>query len=204
VARVADRLHVLAQQRLRQTTADRVAAILATVPLDRAPEFADAYRAAVATTVQGGQRAAAQMALAYMAAYFPPEENPDLAMVLEPILLTPDDPGAIAGLARLWELLGEGMDEAEAREAAEGWAGDLASNNVQTAAREGLDEGARVGEYEGRWRLEPNPGACEWCLFLADTGARYHSAETVPVPHSPNNPHHRGGPCGCSPAPGEE
>ena len=174
-----------------------VAGTLAGVTLDRSEQLRDAYALTTSRIVSGGQRAAAQLAIAYVGSYVRPVRPPDVSRALTGMLITPGDDGAIVGLLRLWSLLDEGVQEAQARSEAGQLAGGFAQQNVRSAMSAGLDEGAGAADREPRWRLEPNPGACAWCQYIAETGARYLSADSVPVPHGTPS----GGPCGCSPAP---
>ena len=137
---LADRIHTLAQQRLRATTGQAVAGMLAAVTLERSDGLRDAYAAATARTVSGGQRAAARLAVAYIAAYAPPAEPPNLARALDGLLITPESDGAIVGLLRLWSLLDDGVEELEARAEAGQLAGGFAQQNVRSAMSAGLDE----------------------------------------------------------------
>jgi hypothetical protein len=203
---LVDEWHRVAQERLQTATGAAAEQALLRITLDRAPYVMGAYASGVSRLLGGGQLAAGQLALAYMAAYMPPRHPPDLTRALAPVAVTPASPQSTAGLARLWRLLDEDVPEGEARESAGFYASGVAVGNLQQAERLGMDEGADAAELEGpvRYRLHPNPGACHWCLFIADTGARYLTAASVPVPHSPSNPKQKGGVCRCSPAVGEE
>lgn len=198
-----DELHQRAQQQLREATGNAVAGVVNSITLeDRSPQVIAGYRTATSRLTAGGQRAAAQLALAYLAAYAPPVEEADVGEALDGVGVSASSASSVAGLLRLWRMVDDGDDEADAREAAGNYAAGVAADELHAAERAGLDEGARAGDMEGlRWRLEPNAGACEWCLFIASTGARYLEAESVPVPHSPDNASHPGGICQCSVAP---
>lgn len=192
-----DALHVRAQGRVQDAVGGTVTRLTHAIPLEPTEEAHVAYTTAVSRVVSGGQRKAFQLALAYINAYYPPVLPVDKSAVA---YASPQSPTAGAGWDSLFTELGQGVAEAEARATAGSVAGGTAQSTVQTAQRVGLDEGARVTDREPRWRLEPNAGACDWCQFIASTGARYLSAVTVPVPHSRDNPRHPGGPCGCAPA----
>ena len=195
---VADTLHRQAQNHLQRVVGGTVAGMLGVVTLDRSQDVRSGYAAATPRVVSAGQWQAAQLAAAYVAAYAPPVREVDLAGAID--LATPDSPNSVVGLLRLWSLLDDGEEESAAREAAGSYAGGLASADLQGATRSGLDEAASAAEREPRWRLEPNPGACEWCRFSAETGARYLDASSVPVPHAAGG-EHPGGACLCTPAP---
>lgn len=176
-----------------------VAGMLASVSLeDRSPELRAAYARATSQVVAGGQRQAGEFALAYVGAYLPAREPPDLEEALD--VMTPENPGALVGLLALWSMIDEGAEELAARLDAGNLAASHAEVDMQRAVRDGLDEGARISHRSPRWRLEPNDDACEWCRFIGDTGARYLDAGSVPIPHGVT----RGGPCGCEPALEEE
>lgn len=197
----ADELHQQAQSRLRAAARRLVAALVLAVPLDDVAMARD-FPVAVSRVVAGGQWQAARLALAYIRAHVAPLRPPNLAAALEDVLVTPESAHALAGLEQLRQLLEQGVDEPVARQTAGFQAGNIASTDVQAASRAGLDEAARAaGRPEVMWRLQPGPSACEWCTFIAGTGARYLSAESVLIPHSPVNPIHPGGPCGCEAAP---
>jgi hypothetical protein len=195
-----DRIHQQAQQRLRSAVRASVAGMLATVPLDRTDEIRGAYATATARVVNGGEWQAAKLAAAYVGTKAPPVRDLDLAHALEGRLLTPESDNALVGILRLWHTLDEGEAEAAARASAGEYAAGLAETDLQGATRDALDEAADAAGREPRWRLEPDDGACAWCQFIADSGAIYLSAETVPIPHSPGG-EHPGGACNCSPAP---
>jgi len=186
-----DRLHRQAQARLQRSTGRHVASVLGAITLDsRAPVVRDTYARATAGIIAGGQRAAGQLALAYMAVHAPPVTRPDLTRALQGTLITPESPGAIVGLLRLWSLVDQEVDPVTARVEAGSFAANLAEGDLQAAKRAGLDEAERAGDVSGRWYLEPGPNACDWCQQIADTGARYLDADTVPFHNS----------CDCAPA----
>ena len=193
-----DQLHRQAQNQLQRAVGGTVAGIVGAITLDRSPAVRDGYALATSRVVSAGQWQAAQLAATYIAAYAPPVRDLDLDRALD--LATPDSPNSVVGLLRLWTLLDDGAEEEEARDAAGSYAGGLASADLQGATRSGLDEATSAAGREPRWRLEPNPGACEWCRFLADTGPRYLDASSVPVPHAAGG-EHPGGACLCTPAP---
>lgn len=197
-----DQIHRQAQSNLRDGVSTSVARMLAQISLDRTPEVRDAYAAATARIINAGQWQAAQLAQTYIGVLAPPVRDVDLegALINAGRVVTEDDGRAVGGLLRMWHLLDEGVDEADARAEAGTFAGDMAATTLQGASRDALDEATAAAAREPRWRLEPNPGACEWCQFIADTGARYLSAESVPIPHSPGG-EHPGGVCQCGPAP---
>jgi len=190
---LADRIHQQAQHRLRQTTGAQVAGVL--LAADR--RSTAAYAAAVAWIVAGGQRASVRLAAAYIAAYAPLLEPVNVARALRRILIGPDSDVAAAGLLRLSELLDQGVELELALTQAQAYASGLAQGALQDSERAGLDEAANAAGRRPRWRLQPDVGACDWCEFIASTGARYLTAGSVPVPHGTPS----GGPCGCSPAP---
>ena len=195
-----DTWHRTAQAQLRRTTATAAAHEVNAVALDRSAALTDAFAFAMSQIITGAQLTSARWALAYMAAVAPPQRPPDLNLALARVQVTPEDPRATAGLTRLWEALDNDVPEDLARAAAGSFAGGVATDGVQAAMRSALDEGTDASGAVVRWRLDAAPGACAWCQFLADTGARYLEADTVPVPHSPANARHPGGVCGCSPA----
>lgn len=175
--------------------------MLATVSLDARDEVTrTAFATATSRVVNGGEWQAAKLAAAYVGTIAPPVRDLDLAHALEDRLLTPESDNALVGILRLWHLLDEDEDEARARASAGEYAAGLAETDLQGATRDALDEAADAAGREPRWRLEPDDAACEWCQFIADTGAVYLSADTVPIPHSPGGAH-PGGACNCSPAP---
>lgn len=180
----------------------QVADLVLAAPIAPDPEVLAAYATAVVRTVAGGQRGAGQLAVSFIGAYVPPVVRVDLDRALLGLLVRPGDPVASAGLELLSSLIADGVREAEAREAAAAHASGLAQSQLNAANRAGLDEAVRASGREPRgWRLEASDGACEWCQFIAGTGERYLSAASVPVPHAPDNEHHPGGACSCSPAP---
>lgn len=194
-----DQLHVAAQNRIQRTVGQQLANLLRVVPLEREAAVRAAFATASSRIIAGGQWEGASLALAYVNTLAPPVATVDLAPI-EASLVTAESPVAIGGLAKLFETLDLGADELEARDTAGLFASGIGEGEVQGTSRLALDEGVRASGRAPRWRLEPNVGACEWCLFIAGTGARYLSAQTVPVPHARDNPIHPGGPCGCSPA----
>jgi hypothetical protein len=195
-----DAMHAQAQRVVRDGVSGSVAALIDQVTLERSPEVRDAYATAVARLINGGHVQSARMAAQYIGTLAPPVRSVDLATILADRAVEPNSGMALGGLLRLWSLLDDDVDEAEARALAGTFGGDLAATNLQGTMRATLDEATDAAEREPRWRLEPSPAACEWCRFIADTGARYLSAETVPIPHSPGGAH-PGGVCGCTPAP---
>jgi hypothetical protein len=195
-----DVVHRQAQNNLQAAVRSSVAGMLAVVSLDRTPEIRTGYAIATSRVVNAGQWQAARFAAAYVAAYAPPVRDLDFGGMLAARALTPESDGAHVGILRLWHLLDDGRDEVGARIAAGEYAGGLAETDLQATSRLALDEAANAAEREPRWRLEPDPGACEWCRFIADAGARYSTAESVPIPHSPGG-RHPGGACNCVPAP---
>jgi hypothetical protein len=194
-----DLLHVAAQNRIQRTVGQQLANLLRVVPLERQDAVRAAFAQASSRIIAGGQWKAATLGLAYVGTLAPPVDTVDLAAI-DATLVTADSAAAGAGLAKLFETLDLGVEELEARDTASLWASGIGEGEVQGTSRLALDEGVRASRREPRWRLEPNSGACEWCLFIAGTGARYLSAQTVPVPHARDNPRQPGGPCGCSPA----
>jgi len=158
------------------------------------------FALAMAELISGGQQASAQLALAYVSALAPPVEPPDLVMALASVAVTPESPQATAGLGRLWRLLDDDVELDEAVSSAASYASGVATGGMQAAQRAALDEGVRSAQVKMRWRLNPSPGACVWCQFIADTGARYLRADSVPKPHGPANKENPGGICNCAPA----
>jgi hypothetical protein len=193
-----DSLHVAAQNRIQRTVGQQLANLLRVVPLEREAAVRAAFATASSRIIAGGQWKGASLALAYVNTLAPPVAAVDLAAI-EATLVTAESPAANVGLGKLFEALDLGAGELEARDEASLFASGIGEGEVQGTSRLALDEGVRASGREPRWRLEPNSGACEWCLFVAGTGARYLSAQTVPVPHARDNPRHPGGPCGCSP-----
>lgn len=167
---------------------------------DRDEDTREDYATATSRIVIGGQWQAARLAVAYVGTIAPPRRDVDLAHALGGRLLTPESDNAVVGLLRLWHTLDQGEDEAAARASAAEYAAGLAETDVAGAARDALDEAADASGRSPRWRLEPDDGACAWCQFIADSGAIYLSADSVPIPHSPGG-EHPGGACNCSPAP---
>jgi hypothetical protein len=195
-----DAIHRQAQNRLQAAVRGSVAGMLSVVTLDRSDVVRTGYATATARVVNAGQWQAARLAAAYVGTYAPLVHDLDLARVLADRQLSPESDMALVGILRLWHLLDDGLGEVDARASAGEYAGGLAETDLQATSRVALDEAALAAEREPRWRLEPDPGACEWCLFVASTGARYLSAESVPIPHSPGGKH-PGGACNCVPAP---
>jgi hypothetical protein len=160
---------------------------------DRSAEIRDAYAATTARIVTGGQRQAAMIAAAWVASYAPVDlSHFSVDADLAPHLMAPDDSAAIVGLLRLWSLVDEGEDEAQARADAGLWAGGIAGGHVLEAERVGADAAAHATGRRPRWRKVPNDDACDWCLKVADGGFRYWEAETVPFHAAPG-----GGVCRC-------
>lgn len=176
----ADLDHHRAQQRLQQLTRAAVNALLLRITLDRSEQVRDAYALQNSRLIAGGQHQAVMFAFAYIAAYAAPQTPPEPARALDGRLVTPETPSALVGLLRLWALLDQDTPEFEARQAAGSYAGGLASGDVLSAQRGGLDEAARVSGRRVRWRKQLSPDACEWCRTIAAGGARYHAADTVP------------------------
>lgn len=176
----ADREHQRAQLRLAHATRAAVYALLAAITLDRTPLVRQAYALQNSRIIAGGQHQSVMFAFAYMAALAAPTTPPLVDRALEGRLTTPETPSAIVGLLRLWNLLDHGTPEAEARAQAGSYAGGLASGDLLSAQRGGLDEGARASGRRVRWRKQLSADPCEWCAMIASGGARYHSADSVP------------------------
>ncbi len=175
-----DDTHRRAQLALQDRIGATVTGLLMTITLDRSQQIRDAYATANARLIAGGEHQAARLALAYFAAYAPPRTPPDLGRALAPMLMTPENPGAIVGLLRLWALLDQDTPELQARQEAGSFTANLAGGDLNAATRVGLDEAARAAGRRPRWRKIPSPGACDWCRMIASGGARYHSADSVP------------------------
>jgi hypothetical protein len=196
-------MHQVAQANLRDQVGETVRKVLAHYiqpAIERTPLARDAYANAISTVINGGQWQAAKLASAYIGSLAEPVRSLDLEAALADRLTTPESGNAVVGLLKLWHDLDEGLDPDEALAQAGDLAAGLAETSLQGASRDALDEATRAADREPRWALLAADGACEWCQFLADTGARYLAAESVPVPHSPGGPH-PGGVCNCSPMP---
>jgi len=179
-----DGMHRRAQQQLQQTVMAAAAGLLNVITLERTQTVRDAYAGAHSRLVAAGQQRAALLALAYVGAYAPARTPPDLATALTATLITPEHPGAIVGLLRLWALLDQGTPETEARTQAGSFTSNLTGGDMQAAQRAGLDEAARAAGRRIRWRKDPSPTACTWCQMIASGGARYHTASSVPFHQS--------------------
>jgi len=176
----ADDLHRLAQLALRDQTGAALRLLVATVPLIRSEIVRAWFAGEVARIVAGGQWQAAGLAVGYLADLVAFTETPDLDTALDGELLTADQPGASFGFGRMWWLIDNGADELEARENAAAATAIRSTADLMNAERVGLDEGARVAERQPRWRKEPGPDPCDWCLEIVSEGARFLAADTVP------------------------
>lgn len=151
------------------------------------PEADDAIEryAPVATRiVGGGQERSALFAIAYVSKLAPRARSksaPTVARALDGVLVTAESPVARSPVLRLKSLLSEGVEEAEARQAAASYARGLATGDLQSAERGGLQEAARASAKRVKgWRKVLSSSACPWCVKIADGGGRYKAADTVP------------------------
>lgn len=176
-----DRLHQRAQEALQLRVGQLSGGLLRATGPERSQLVRGAYATAQAQLIAAGQQQAVRLAFAYMATLSPPLSPPAMSRALDGVLVTPESPRAGSGIVRLWALLEQGLPDDEAREQAGAYAAMLAEAGVASAEQGGLDEAADVGGRTATgWRKEPSPGACEWCQMIADGGARYHDASSVP------------------------
>lgn len=180
----ADQQHRLAQRKLDEQVGAKLGAILRALDDPLTQAAFDAYSAAAATTVAGGQRRSAQLAFAYVGAIArvpKPKRPPSVAKALAGgVLVTRQSPVTRSPMLRVWGMVGAGSLVEDAIANAALYAATLASTELMVAERGGLDEAAAAsGARIVGWRKELSDNACEWCQTVAgDT--TYGSADSVP------------------------
>lgn len=174
-----DRAHRDAQARLADLVETRLGAILDALEAPMEQSGFDAYSRAATLTVAGGQRQAAQLAIAYVARGAPLVRPPSAVRAIEPVRVTAESPVTRSPMLRLWGQVAEGVAFADALASSRGFAAELASRDMLVAQRAGLDEGASAsGRQIVGWRKELSGSACDWCQMVAE--GSYGSADAVP------------------------
>lgn len=177
-----DRRHRQAQHRLAQAVSSALGAVLVSLEEPESQEAMDRYSSEALLIVGGGQRKAAGFALAYVAGLSRPSGRglpPSVERALEGKAVGSESPVVRSPVLHLWGRLAEGEELPLARQSAASYAGGLASGDLQTAERGGLEEGARAGERPLKgWSKELSAGACEWCREVARQV--YRSSDSVP------------------------
>jgi hypothetical protein len=178
----ADRAHRRAQTRLADQLQAALAALIGALPEPRAQTAMELYNRQAVRLVGGGQRRAAQLALAYvgrLVAADPGKAPASVGRALAEVAIDGESPVARSPVLRLWSLIDAGERVDQAREAAGSYAGALATGDLQAAERAALAEGARAGEREPiGWTKELSGDACDWCQSVA--ADVYRSPDEVP------------------------
>jgi hypothetical protein len=166
--------------------------LIAELPNPQEQAAMDAYNQLATRVVAGAQTTSARTAMGYLA-YLLPADQPQTVSVeraLRGVAVTPKSAVTRSPMLRLWWLLEQGAELEAARVEAGNYAAELATDDLHAAQRGGLDESARSrGDQIDGWRLENNPGACDWCVMVAP--GPFKSADRVPF-----HAH-----CRCTPAP---
>lgn len=191
MSELLDERHRLAQKRLDENVFARLYALLAGLSEPREQAAMDVYNTGAAAIVGGGQRASVQLAFAYVGALLRFKRQPSLDRALAPVLVSRESSVTRSPILRAWSMIDEGLPQSEAISSAQSYARRLASNELQVAERNGLDEGAHAAERKIRgWRKQLAASPCPWCVRVG--GQRvYRSAETVPF--------HENDECGVAP-----
>jgi hypothetical protein len=180
-----DRRYRERQNALAGGVARVLSSSLAAMP-DLGEESLGQYVSRAHPTVAGGQKAAADGAAGYVTALVRPtdrarraELDTSDALRRSGVLVTPESRSLVAPVLRARRLVAEGEAVAVAIDAAQSYAGALASLDLQAAQRVGLDAGAAASdaEIEG-WEKDVGGDACDWCQAIA--GNTYDDPEAVP------------------------
>lgn len=132
----------------------------------------EAFTRTYVDVVAGAQQTVGTTSAAYAAQVLGSEELPDVTIPT----VTYDTEWSKSPLLRYASVYGERVEEvgheaaaAEARDIAYGYASQLASGDLQTAARDGI-----VGASESSgsailgYKKQPTAGACPWCVLVSD------------------------------------
>ena len=176
--------HRRAQRFVAEATSSALASLIASLPDPESQEAMELYAPNAARIVSGGQDRSARFAIAYVGKLVPRSRTkspPTSARALADVLVTTESPVARSPMLRLWGTLADGEALEEARRRASSYAEELATGDLQSATRAGLEEGARASAKRVRgWKKELSADACSWCRKIADGGGRYHSPDSVP------------------------
>lgn len=167
---------------ITNATGAAVAAAWSVSVLDASDEALALYLSRALPAVNAGQRSAASAnARSAWRLLGATGANVGPMPTIAPTLVDASTAWMSSPILRLRKHLGDGMEWAEAKASAGGYAQDLSAGDVAAAARQGGDQAAAAYEAAGipvAWRKVRAPGCCDWCNLVA--GQLYSSAEDVP------------------------